>query len=83
MSVSRETKNPVRDLVDNKTYARLSEHGLLNKTAIRNYQIRCRFAELRKEMGAGDAIDTIREQYPYIQFDTIRKIVYDIRQVRK
>jgi uncharacterized protein (DUF433 family) len=40
--------------------------------------IRKRFDNLReKEISAGDAIEKIQEDYPYLQFDSIRKIIYN------
>jgi hypothetical protein len=30
------------------------------------------------KVSAGEAIDAIRDEYKYLQFDTIRKIVYQI-----
>jgi hypothetical protein len=45
----------------------------------RNIYIREQFKQLRSTMTrTEDAIDIIREQYPYLQFDTIKKIVYTI-----
>jgi hypothetical protein len=29
-------------------------------------------------MSAGDAIDKLQQEHPYLQFDTIRKIVYQV-----
>jgi len=31
-----------------------------------------------REVAAYDAIEKLREEYPYLQFDTIRKIVYKL-----
>ena len=40
-------------------------------------EIRARFRTLRDaHMPAGDAIEQIRDEHPYLQWDTIRKIVY-------
>ena len=71
--------NPLSDLISNEIYDLLDSHGLIDEKAVRDYQIRKRFKLLRAtKVSAGDAIDTIREDYPYLQFDTIRKIVYQI-----
>jgi hypothetical protein len=71
--------NPLSDLVSDEIYDLLDSHGLIDEKAVRDYQIRKRFKQLRAtKVSAGDAIDTIREDYPYLQFDTIRKIVYQI-----
>ena len=71
--------NPLSDLISDEIYDLLDSHGLIDDKAVRDYQIRKRFKLLRAtKVSAGDAIDTIREDYPYLQFDTIRKIVYQI-----
>jgi hypothetical protein len=71
--------NPLSDLISDEIYDLLDSHGLIDEKAVRDYQIRKRFKQLRAtKVSAGDAIDTIREDYPYLQFDTIRKIVYQI-----
>ena len=71
--------NPLSDLISDEIYDLLDSHGLIDEKAVRDYQIRKRFKLLRAtKVSAGDAIDSIREDYPYLQFDTIRKIVYQI-----
>ena len=71
--------NPLSDLISDEIYDLLDAHGLIDEKAVRDYQIRKRFKLLRAtKVSAGDAIDSIREDYPYLQFDTIRKIVYQI-----
>jgi hypothetical protein len=70
--------NPLSELITDDIYELLRSHALLDEKAIRDYQIRKMFKEMRKELSAGDAIDKIRDMYPYLQFDTIRKIVYQI-----
>ena len=72
-------ENPLSDLISDEIYDLLDTHGLIDEKAVRDYQIRKKFKQLRAgKISAGDAIDTIREDYPYLQFDTIRKIVYQI-----
>lgn len=69
--------NPLSDLISDEVYATLNEHGLIDEKAVRDYIIRKRFKDLRAgKLSAGDAIDALRGEYPYLQFDTIRKIVY-------
>jgi len=72
-------ENPLSDLISDDIFELLDSHGLIDEKAVRDYQIRKKFKQLRaSKVSAGDAIDTIREDYPYLQFDTIRKIVYQI-----
>ena len=72
--------NPLQDLIEDEVYFELNKHNLFSEKAIRDYKIRRMFRNMRKEMSAGDAIDKIREMYPYLQFDTVRKIVYQINK---
>ncbi len=73
--------NPLSDLIDDNTYHMLNEHGLIDQKSVRDYQIRKKFKNLRSsKVSASDAIDVLREDYPYLQFDTIRKIVYQIQK---
>lgn len=73
--------NPLSDLINDETYDLLNSKGLINETSVRDHQIRSKFKALRaSKMSAGDAIDAIRREHPYLQFDTIRKIVYAVRR---
>jgi hypothetical protein len=77
--IKAQINNPLSDLISDEIYELLESQGLIDDKAVRDYQIRKKFKQLRAgKVSAGDAIDTIREDYPYLQFDTIRKIVYQI-----
>ncbi len=76
-NIHKEIKNPLADLISDEVYDVLNENGLINHKSVRDYHIRKTFRQLRStKLSAGDAIDKIRDNYPYLQFDTIRKIVY-------
>ena len=78
-SIQAKIDNPLSDLISDDIYELLSSQGLIDEKSVRDYQIRKKFKQLRaSKVSAGDAIDSIREEYPYLQFDTIRKIVYQI-----
>ena len=69
--------NPLSGLISDDIFKVLEEHDLLSDKGIRDYQIRTKFRALRNhDVAAYDAIELLREEYPYLQFDTIRKIVY-------
>jgi hypothetical protein len=71
--------NPLSDLIPDDVYELLEHHSLLSEKGIRDYQIRMKFRDLRsREVPACDAIEKLREEYPYLQFDTVRKIVYKL-----
>ena len=70
-------RNPLAGLVPDDLYDLLDRHHLLSEKGVRDFEIRARFRTLREaHISAGDAIDQIRDEHPYLQFDTIRKIVY-------
>ncbi|GJQ62332.1 MAG: hypothetical protein SCALA702_13850 [Melioribacteraceae bacterium] len=74
---SEYAPNPISDLVSDEVYEALASRGLINEKSVRDYTIRKKFKELRSnKVSTGDAIEQIREEYPYLQFDTIKKIVY-------
>jgi hypothetical protein len=76
--IKKELNNPISDLISDEIYDLLLSRGLINERAVRDYIIRKKFKSLRaKKLRTGDAIDSIREEYPYLQFDTIRKIVHN------
>ncbi|OGU37112.1 MAG: hypothetical protein A2068_11085 [Ignavibacteria bacterium GWB2_35_6b] len=73
--------NPLADLISDEIYEMLSSKGLINEKSVRDYIIRQKFKQLRiNKITASEAIDALREEYPYLQFDTIRKIVYQINK---
>ncbi len=69
--------NPIPELINDEIYGLLNSRGLINEKSVRDYLIKKRFKNMRdSKVRASEAIDTLREEYPYLQFDTIRKIVY-------
>ena len=78
-----DVKNPLTGLVSDEVYSILDDHNLLSEKGVRDFQIRQRFRRLREQnVTAYDAIENLRESYPYLQFDTIRKIVYKLNGKR-
>lgn len=70
--------NPLAGLIPDEAYQVLADLNLLSERAIRDFQIRRTFRTLRhSDVSASDAIEQLRNEYPYLQFDTIRKIVYN------
>ncbi|UCH65150.1 MAG: hypothetical protein JSW63_11160 [Ignavibacterium sp.] len=76
--VARTLSNPLSDLISDDIFELLFSRGLIHERAVRDYRIRMKFKALRaQKIRTGDAIDSLREEYPYLQFDTIRKIVHN------
>jgi hypothetical protein len=69
--------NPLADLISDDIYQLLQSRNLINEKSVRDYEIKKKFKKMRdQKISAGDAIERIREEYPYLQFDSIRKIIY-------
>lgn len=74
------SENPLEGLVTEEVYRQLLEHNLLSEKGVRDFKIRRAFRALRRrDTPASEAIEALRQEYPYLQFDTIRKIVYGLR----
>jgi len=72
-----ENQNPISELITDDIYELLSSRGLIDEMSVRDYQIKKKFKMLRdRKIRAGEAIEEIRKDYPYLQFDSIKKIVY-------
>ena len=74
-----DIKNPLSGLISDEVFHVLEDHNLLSDKGVRDFQIRQQFRRLREQnVTAFDAIENLRETYPYLQFDTLRKIVYKL-----
>lgn len=78
-SSDQDLANPLSELIPDDVFELLDNHNLFNEKSVRDFQIRRKFRCMREEdVPAYDAIETLRDEYPYLQFDTIRKIVYKL-----
>jgi len=73
--------NPLSDIIPDEIFKKLNSEKLLNFTSVRDHLIRKKYKFYRKnKLSVSQAILKLREDYPYLQFDTIRKIVYKIKR---
>lgn len=71
-------ENPIADLISDEIWELLNSRGLINERSVRDYIIRKRYRMLRSQkVKTSDAIEQLKSEYPYLQFDTIRKIVHN------
>jgi len=76
-NLNKETDNPLSELISDEIFQLLSARGLINQRSVRNYHIRRRYQAFRDaKLSVSDCIDRLRSEYPYLQYDTIRKIIY-------
>jgi hypothetical protein len=73
-------KNPVPDLIPDELYQLLHSNDLINEKGVRDYIIRRAFKAMREqhELKSSEALERLQAIYPYLQIDTIRKIIYRI-----
>jgi hypothetical protein len=78
--IKEGTTNPLAGMLSDEAFTALRTNDLINEKSLRDYIIRQMFLTLRHE-GAMKTMDAIKEltvMYPYLQQDTIRKIVYRV-----
>jgi hypothetical protein len=68
--------NPLRNIITDEQFQVLMEKGFLNERAIRDFYIRKKFFQLKKSHPPKEIISQLREEFPYLSLETIRKIVY-------
>lgn len=77
MDNRHNSSNPLSELISDEIFWMLKSKNLLNEKTLRDYEIKRKFKMLRQQkINAAQAIEKIREEYPYLQFDSIRKIIY-------
>lgn len=76
--MEKRRQNPLSELISDEIYELLESRNLINQKSVRDYKIRKSFEALReKKLSTNDAIEQIQKEYPYLQFDSIRKIIYN------
>ena len=69
-------QNPLKNHLTDKAYQFLIKNNLLREKGIRDYHIRRRFYELKQDYPTHLIIEMLQNEYPYLQYETIRKIIY-------
>jgi hypothetical protein len=72
--------NPLQEFLSDDLYQLLRANDIINEKGLRDFIIRRVFRKMKEqqELRTADAINKIQELYPYLQIDTIRKIVYRV-----
>lgn len=69
-------KNPLSSYIPDSVFEFLVKNNLLKEKGVRDFKIRQRFHALRKMHSTQQAIEIIQAEYPYLQYETVRKIIY-------
>jgi hypothetical protein len=73
-------ENPLSELINDETFRTLNSLGLFNFKQLRDYIIRKKYRKMRNNnIPAKKAIQILRTEYGYLQPDTLRKIIYNIK----
>ena len=72
--------NPIRQILTDDVFQVLLELNLINRKVLRDFEIKRHYRDLRLQgLRSAEAIHALVDEYPYLQFDTLRKIVYSIK----
>lgn len=73
--------NPIRQIIPDEVFQLLQQYNLLNSKVLRDIEIKRRYIVLHRHHGlsSAEAIEGLLMEHPYLQFDTVRKIIYSIR----
>ena len=69
-------ENPLCELVDDETFVRLYELGLLNESTLTKIKRKIEFLRLREELGSSTAAIAEIARREFREFSTIRQAVY-------
>lgn len=83
-AVNQKLRNPLADLISDEVYSLLSSHYLIDEVSVRDYLIRKKFRQMKeRNIRTNDAVETLMDEFPNLQFDTIKKIIYHPQRNRK
>lgn len=83
-AANRKLTNPLADLISDEVYSLLSSHYLIDEVSVRDYLIRKKFRQMKENnIRTNDAVESLMDEFPHLQFDTIKKIIYHPQRNRK
>jgi len=73
-------ENPLGELLTDDLYELMLMNDLINEKGLRDFLIRKTYQKIREEyqLSRSEALDHLQKCYPYLQPDSLRKIVYKI-----
>ena len=69
-------QNPLKSHIPDSIFEFLVKNNLLNEKGVRDFKIRQKFSSLKQQHTTQSAIEILQSDYPYLQYETIRKIIY-------
>lgn len=72
--------NPIRQILPDDLFRVLLDMNLINRKVLRDFEIKRKYKLLRRQgLKSVDAIEMLLEEFPYLQYDTVRKIIYSVK----
>jgi len=75
--------NPLKPQLSDEIFHFLLKNNLLREKGLRDYVIRQRYHKLKGHYPTYVIIEMLQDEYPYLQYDTIRKIIYQKLTVKE
>ena len=69
-------KNPLRSHIPDQIFDFLVRNNLLSEKGVRDFKIKQEFKTLKSQHPTRKALEILQSEYPYLQYETIRKIIY-------
>lgn len=69
-------QNPLKTHISDSVFEFLVKNNLLNEKGVRDFKIRNKFSSLKQKHSTQNSIEILQTDYPYLQYETIRKIIY-------
>jgi len=69
-------QNPLKSHIPDSIFEFLVKNNLLNEKGVRDFKIRKKFSSLKQKHSTQNSIEILQTDYPYLQYETIRKIIY-------
>ncbi len=68
--------NPLHEIIPDDLFYKLKTKGFLNERAVRDFYMKKRFEDLKKEYPPKKIFSLLQQEFPYLSVDTVRKIIY-------
>lgn len=70
-------KNVIPEIISDEIFDKLNKLNFFDYKRVRDYVLKKKFKELKKEHGSAGAIEILAKEFKELQPDTIKKIVYE------
>jgi len=69
-------ENPLSSHIPDQLFDFLVKNNLLSEKGVRDFKIKQEFKSLKNEYPTHRVLEILQAKYPYLQYETIRKIIY-------